>query len=174
MAEHSTSATQPRPAGRRRPPDRRAAGRVPAEGGGIDRAAPPGETAPPGDTGHQDQAPQDQAPQDPANQDQAPQNPAYQDTRHQDAASADALPELSPVAERALRLIGGAQLAPGFAAGDSELLADLLTAAREAGYLGIGAAAAGLARRGGSSDRIPAGGGSGARRPWPLAGGAPL
>jgi hypothetical protein len=44
-------------------------------------------------------------------------------------------PELSARAERALRLIGRAQLAPGFAAGDSELLADLLTAASDAGYV---------------------------------------
>ena len=47
----------------------------------------------------------------------------------------DAAPELSARAERALRLIGGAQLAPGFAAGDKELLADLLKAASEAGYV---------------------------------------
>ena len=51
------------------------------------------------------------------------------------AASKDGAPELSPRAERALRLIGRAHLAPGFAAGDSELLADLLTAAGEAGYV---------------------------------------
>jgi len=48
---------------------------------------------------------------------------------------ADAAPELSPRAERALRRLGGAQLAPGFAAGDKELLADLLTAAAAAGYV---------------------------------------
>ncbi len=47
----------------------------------------------------------------------------------------DAAPELSARAERALRQIGGAQLAPGFAAGDKELLADLLTAASDAGYV---------------------------------------
>ena len=47
----------------------------------------------------------------------------------------DAAPELSPRAERALRQLGGAQLAPGFAAGDKELLADLLTAAGDAGYV---------------------------------------
>jgi Family of unknown function (DUF5691) len=46
-----------------------------------------------------------------------------------------AAPELSARAERALRQIGGAQLAPGFAAGDKELLADLLKAASEAGYV---------------------------------------
>jgi hypothetical protein len=44
-------------------------------------------------------------------------------------------PELSAAAERALRQLGGTHLAPGFAAGDSELLADLLTAASAAGYL---------------------------------------
>ena len=48
---------------------------------------------------------------------------------------ADAAPELSPRAERALRRLGGAQLAPGFAAGDKELLADPLTAAADAGYV---------------------------------------
>jgi hypothetical protein len=48
---------------------------------------------------------------------------------------ADAAPELSPRAERALRQLGGAHLAPGFAAGDKELLADLLTAAAAAGYV---------------------------------------
>jgi hypothetical protein len=47
----------------------------------------------------------------------------------------EAAPELSPRAERSLRQLGGAQLAPGFAAGDKELLADLLTAAGEAGYV---------------------------------------
>jgi hypothetical protein len=47
----------------------------------------------------------------------------------------DAAPELSARAERALRQIGGAQLAPGFAAGDKELLADLLDAAGDAGYV---------------------------------------
>jgi Family of unknown function (DUF5691) len=47
----------------------------------------------------------------------------------------DAAPELSPRAERALRQLGGAHLAPGFAAGDKELLADLLTAAAAAGYV---------------------------------------
>ena len=46
----------------------------------------------------------------------------------------DAAPELSARAERALRQLGGAQLAPGFAAGDKELLADLLNAASDAGY----------------------------------------
>jgi Family of unknown function (DUF5691) len=51
------------------------------------------------------------------------------------AASRDSAPELSPRAERALRLIGRAHLAPGFAASDSELLADLLTAASDAGYV---------------------------------------
>jgi hypothetical protein len=51
------------------------------------------------------------------------------------AASGDSAPELSPRAERALRQIGGAHLAPGFAAGDNELLADLLTAAADAGYV---------------------------------------
>ena len=50
-------------------------------------------------------------------------------------AGRDSAPELSPRAERALRLIGRAHLAPGLAAGDSELLADLLTAASEAGYV---------------------------------------
>ena len=50
-------------------------------------------------------------------------------------APADAAPELSPRAERALRRLGGAHLAPGFAAGDKELLADLLTAAAAAGYV---------------------------------------
>jgi hypothetical protein len=48
---------------------------------------------------------------------------------------AEAAPELSPRAERALRQLGGAQLAPGFAAGDKELLAELLTAAGAAGYV---------------------------------------
>ena len=47
----------------------------------------------------------------------------------------DAAPELSARAERALRQLGGAQLAPGFAAGDKELLADLLAAANDAGYI---------------------------------------
>jgi uncharacterized protein DUF5691 len=47
----------------------------------------------------------------------------------------DAAPELPPRAERALRQLGGAQLAPGFAAGDKELLADLLAAASDAGYV---------------------------------------
>jgi hypothetical protein len=47
----------------------------------------------------------------------------------------EAAPELSPRAERALRQLGGAQLAPGFAAGDKELLADLLAAADDAGYV---------------------------------------
>ena len=51
------------------------------------------------------------------------------------ASPDDAAPELSARAERALRQIGGAQLAPGFAAGDKELLADLLEAARDAGYV---------------------------------------
>jgi Family of unknown function (DUF5691) len=50
-------------------------------------------------------------------------------------APEDAAPELSVRAERALRQLGGAQLAPGFAAGDKELLADLLAAASEAGYV---------------------------------------
>jgi len=48
---------------------------------------------------------------------------------------ADAAPELSARAERALRQLGGAQLAPGFSAGDKELLADLLMAAGKAGYV---------------------------------------
>ena len=48
---------------------------------------------------------------------------------------ADTAPGLTARAERALRQLGGAQLAPGFAAGDKELLADLLTAARDAGYV---------------------------------------
>ena len=52
-----------------------------------------------------------------------------------DTSPAGAVPELSPRAERALRLIGRVHLAPGFAAGDSELLADLLTAASQAGYV---------------------------------------
>jgi Family of unknown function (DUF5691) len=47
----------------------------------------------------------------------------------------DAAPELSARAERALRQLGGARLAPGFAAGDKELLADLLAAAADAGYV---------------------------------------
>ena len=51
------------------------------------------------------------------------------------ASPAEEAPELSPRAERSLRQLGGAQLAPGFAAGDKELLADLLTAAGEAGYV---------------------------------------
>jgi hypothetical protein len=51
------------------------------------------------------------------------------------AAGQDGAPELSARAERALRLIGRAHLAPGFAAGDSELLADLLAAASDAGYV---------------------------------------
>jgi hypothetical protein len=46
-----------------------------------------------------------------------------------------AAPELSARAERALRQLGGAQLAPGFAAGDKELLADLLGAASDAGFV---------------------------------------
>jgi Family of unknown function (DUF5691) len=46
-----------------------------------------------------------------------------------------AAPELSARAERALRLMGRAHLAPGFAAGDSELLADLLTTASDTGYV---------------------------------------
>jgi Family of unknown function (DUF5691) len=46
----------------------------------------------------------------------------------------EARPELSAVAERVLRQIGRAHQAPGFAAADSELLADLLTAASDAGY----------------------------------------
>jgi hypothetical protein len=50
-------------------------------------------------------------------------------------APEDAAPELSARAERALRQLGGAQLAPGFAAGDKELLADLLAAASDAGYV---------------------------------------
>jgi hypothetical protein len=50
-------------------------------------------------------------------------------------APEDAAPELSARAERALRRLGGAQLAPGFAAGDKELLADLLAAASDAGYV---------------------------------------
>ena len=51
------------------------------------------------------------------------------------AGQGSSAPELSARAERALRLIGRAHLAPGFAAGDSELLADLLTAASNAGYV---------------------------------------
>jgi hypothetical protein len=51
------------------------------------------------------------------------------------ASPEETAPELSPRAERSLRLLGGAQLAPGFAAGDKELLADLLTAAGDAGYV---------------------------------------
>jgi hypothetical protein len=50
-------------------------------------------------------------------------------------SSEDAAPELSSRAERALRQLGGASLAPGFAAGDKELLADLLAAASDAGYV---------------------------------------
>ena len=55
--------------------------------------------------------------------------------REDTAVRMDTAPELSLRAERALRQIGGAQLAPGFAAGDRELLADLLTAASAAGYV---------------------------------------
>ncbi len=51
------------------------------------------------------------------------------------ASPKEAAPELSARAERALRQLGGAQLAPGFAAGDKELLADLLKAAGDAGYV---------------------------------------
>ena len=51
------------------------------------------------------------------------------------AADADTAPELSVRAARVLRQIGGGQGTPGFAAADSELLAELLTAASEAGYL---------------------------------------
>jgi len=51
------------------------------------------------------------------------------------ASPAEAAPELSPRAERSLRQLGGAQLAPGFAAGDKELLGDLLKAAGKAGYV---------------------------------------
>ena len=47
----------------------------------------------------------------------------------------DPAPELPARAERALRQLGGASLAPGFAAGDKELLADLLAAASDAGYV---------------------------------------
>jgi hypothetical protein len=50
-------------------------------------------------------------------------------------APEEPIPELSARAERALRQLGGAQLAPGFAAGDKELLADLLAAASDAGYV---------------------------------------
>jgi hypothetical protein len=53
----------------------------------------------------------------------------------QPAAGDDNAPELPARAERALRLMGRAHLAAGFAAGDSELLADLLTAASDAGYV---------------------------------------
>jgi hypothetical protein len=60
---------------------------------------------------------------------------ARSDTARAGAASEDSAPELSPRAERALRLIGRAHLAPGFAAGDSDLVADLLTAASDAGYV---------------------------------------
>ena len=51
------------------------------------------------------------------------------------AADADTAPELSVRAARVLRQIGGGQGTPGFAGADSELLAELLTAASEAGYL---------------------------------------
>jgi hypothetical protein len=50
------------------------------------------------------------------------------------AAPADTAPELSARAARVLRQLGGGQ-APGFAAADSELLADLLTVASGAGYV---------------------------------------
>jgi hypothetical protein len=52
-----------------------------------------------------------------------------------ESAPGETAPELSARAERALRLLGGGQLAPGFAAADKELLADLLEAASEAGYV---------------------------------------
>jgi hypothetical protein len=61
--------------------------------------------------------------------------PARTGTARSRAAGDDSAPELPPRAERALRLMGRAHLAPGFAAGDSELLADLLTAASDAGYV---------------------------------------
>lgn len=51
------------------------------------------------------------------------------------ASPAEAAPELSARAERALRRLGGSQLASGFPAADKELLADLLTAAADAGYV---------------------------------------
>jgi hypothetical protein len=50
------------------------------------------------------------------------------------AAPADEAPELSARAARLLRQLAG-QTVPGFTAADSELLASLLTAASEAGYL---------------------------------------
>jgi Family of unknown function (DUF5691) len=50
-------------------------------------------------------------------------------------APEEAAPELSARAEGALRRLGGAQLASGFPAADKELLADLLTAAANAGYV---------------------------------------
>jgi Family of unknown function (DUF5691) len=51
------------------------------------------------------------------------------------AAPEEAAPEWSARAERALRQLGGAHLAPGFAVGDKELLADLLTAASDGGHV---------------------------------------
>ena len=51
------------------------------------------------------------------------------------AAPEEPAAEWSARAERALRQLGGAHLAPGFAVGDKELLADLLTAASDAGYV---------------------------------------
>ena len=51
------------------------------------------------------------------------------------ASPAETAPELSARAERALRRLGGTELAPGFPAADKELLADLLTAAAQAGYV---------------------------------------
>ena len=50
------------------------------------------------------------------------------------AAPADTAPELSARAARLLRRLAGPTV-PGFTAADSELLAGLLTAASEAGYL---------------------------------------
>ena len=65
----------------------------------------------------------------------APEEAATGEAAPQEAAPPETAPELSARAERALRQLGGAQLAPGFAAGDKELLADLLTAAAHAGYV---------------------------------------
>ncbi|HEY7262844.1 MAG TPA: DUF5691 domain-containing protein [Trebonia sp.] len=50
-------------------------------------------------------------------------------------AAAGAAPELPAPAARALRRIGGGHVAAGFAAAGSQLLADLLAAARDAGYV---------------------------------------
>ncbi|MGD0702191.1 MAG: DUF5691 domain-containing protein [Trebonia sp.] len=86
-------------------------------------------------TASSDPATSDPATSDPATSDPATSDPATSDTAGPGAASEESTPELSPRAEQALRLIGRAHLAPGFAAGDSELLADLLTAASDAGYV---------------------------------------